>query len=463
MAKKNKEVKKGLKTNVENNKETKTAQVNNATETAEKKQETAEKKQEEVVTPPVQEQETKEQKEDKQPKKEAKKKPAVVIPEVVEENKETKDSKALANIPIGSTGSSFDAKAMLAFTMNDRYAHNKELSEHYPEFYQSMNRNIDVVVVLSLIDLRNELASKNERGEIKLTISPDQVIQLNEAAAMLGITLAPTKELPSKDSKDTQLSLDFTESKIPESLQEKKEEHTEKVELDPKKITTDEQVAAALSHLLSTGKNIVENIINTVEWYRVYSITKEENAEKKLSLDDRSVGEWLGEIFSKVPTTCIFNGFGSAMYNYTVTEGNPLHAHSITHSYASRAGWSEDQVADLIKCFITGKYNLKVKEGTTQDNPKENKAIVAIVGDLGLDFVNKLFEDLNSEDPIVKAQAKKTVECVRNHYFKKEDKVDLDALRLKVGQIINLYRDPMNRIEESAFMSVEETEKKKSE
>lgn len=394
--------------------------------------------------------------EKKSAKKASKEKEVLLVPEEAENSKDIK--KVINNIPIGSTGSSFDAKAMLAYTMNDRYKNNKELAERYPEFYQAMNRNIDVVVVLALVDLRNEIATRNSKGELKLTLEPDQVIQLQEAASLVGIELAPAKALPNKA--DGQMELNFTESKIPEALKENKEEEKE-VELDPKKITSEEEVNNALSYLLKHGKNIIENIINTVEWYRVFRCMKEENADKKLELDNRSVEEWLTEIFERIPTTAIFNGYGSAMYNFTYVSGNPLKAHSITHSYATKAGWSEEQIASLVKLLISGKYHLKVKDAQTPADPKENKAINAIVGSLGVEFVDKLFKDLNAEDSSTKDEAKKTIDCVRNHYFKKETNVSLDELRLKVGQIINLYRDPMDRIAEYAFSCEQvETEKK---
>ena len=458
---------KNAKTKAEIKKEAVKPQVENTTKEAPATE--APKKVEAVVeTPAPVATEVKEEKKETEapktePKKEKKSKSVTVVPEVVNTL-----PKIPTSIPVGSTASSFDAKARLASVMHERYACNNELKEHYPEFYEAMSRNLDVVVVLALTDLRNEIITKNEHGELKLTVNPEQVLQLQEAAAMVGIELAPAKALPGPNS---QLEINFTESKIPEALTEKKVVTKEKVELDPHKITTEEEVVKALNHLLTKGKNIAENVVNTVEWYRVYRGLKEANAEKKLELDNRTVGEWLQEIFSLTPATVIFNGLGQAIYNYACVTGNPIKSHCILHGSLSKdnLGWSEEQIADLAKCFITGKYKLKVANKEASEDPSKNKAMSAIIGSLGVEFVDKLFADSKNEnDEAAKRLASQTISIVKSNYFKKGEAITEDQLRLKIGQIINLYRDPMDRIAECAFYCGEakkeaeqpETEKK---
>lgn len=459
---------KNAKTKAETKKETVKSQVENTakeTSTAEVSKNVEATTETTVATATeVKEEKSKTEAPKTEQKKEKKATTVTVVPEVVNEPR----VKVPTNIPVGSAASSFDAKARLATVMHERYACNNELKERYPEFYEAMSRNLDVVVVLALTDLRNEIITKNERGELKLTVKPEQVLQLQEAAAMVGIELAPAKALPGPDS---QLEINFTESKIPEALTEKKAATEEKVELDPHKITSNEEVVKALNHLLTKGKNIAENVVNTVEWYRVYCGLKEENAEKKLELDNRTVGEWLQEIFNLTPATVIFNGLGQAIYNYTCVTGNPIKGHCILHGSLSKnnLGWSEEQIADLAKCFITGKYKLKVANKEASEDPTKNKAMSAIIGNLGVEFVDKLFADSkNEKDEAAKQLASQTISVVKSNYFKRGEAVTEDELRLKIGQIINLYRDPMDRIAECAFYCSEakkeaeqsETEKK---
>ena len=88
---------------------------------------------------------------------------------------------------------------------------------------------------------------------------------------MLGIKLAPAKALPGNDG---QMSINFSESEVPTELANSKPK-VEIPELDPNKITNDEELKTALNYLISKEKNVAENIVNTVEWYRVYRGLKE--------------------------------------------------------------------------------------------------------------------------------------------------------------------------------------------
>ena len=148
-----------------------------------------------------------------------------------------------AGIPIGSRESSVDGKAMLAFVMQQRYANNEELKKQYPELYADINRSIDVVTLLALVDVRQDLFDRGERGELQLQIASDQVLPLQSMAEMLGIKLAPAKALPGNDG---QMSINFSESEVPTELANSKPK-VEIPELDPNKIANDEELKTALN------------------------------------------------------------------------------------------------------------------------------------------------------------------------------------------------------------------------
>ena len=395
--------------------------------------------------------ETKKEEKKAPEKKESKKKDKTptLVPETVEEPIKPKSLEIPVNVAVGAQGSSFDGKAQLAYVMNSRY-NNAEVKKNYPEFFSAMSHNIDVVVLLALNDLRNEIATRAEGGELKLTVSSDQILQLNEAASMLGIELAPAKALPG--STDGQLQIDFQESKIPEELNEKTPEKKE-VELDPKKVKTTEMLIEALEHLMTASANPAERIANTVAWYRNYCINQEENAENKLKLDERTVGDWIDEIFDLIKPTVTLNGIGGACYIYNSQMKSPVKAHCILHSHFSKLNWSEEEIAELVKCFTKGKYRLKVQEGL-EDKPAENEALKAISGALGLEYIDKIFKDINSDVDEEKEGAKKILGLISTNYFPKDKPApSSDDLRMRLGQIINLYRDPMDRLD--TFMQAE--------
>lgn len=411
----------------------------------------------------------KEEKKDPKPATQKKKeKIPTIIPEDVSdkktpspEEKAVKRAAALvggvtgAGIPVGSTASSVDGKAMLAFVMQQRYANNEELAKRYPEVYADINRTIDVVSLLALVDIRQDLFNRGDRGELQLMIDANQLMPLQGMAEMLGIKLAPAKALPGGDG--NQLSIDFKESEVPEELSKDAGKPVDKVpELDPNKITTDEEVDAALTYLIGKERNVATNIVNTVEWYRTLRGLKESNADKKLALDEMTVGDWMNEIFSRINPVSLLKGLGSSVYVYTSQTGSPCMAHSVLHNHLTKAGWSEEQVAETVRALINENFRLKQKDNDKL-TPETDKAIVALISNLGEEYIDKLFADQNINTDGVEEGKKNLLEndqkiarmvlgSVRTNFFGKDDHPTQDELRLKVGQIINLYRDPASRL-----------------
>lgn len=446
----------------------------NTQQTAEKV-ETKENKKEEkkpqvaaqTVTNKDQKGETKEQKEQKKEQKsgtqkQKKDKTPTIIPEKVSpEEKALKRATSLvggitgAGIPVGSTASSVDGKAMLAFVMQQRYANNEELAKRYPEVYADINRTIDVVSLLALVDIRQDLFNRGERGELQLMIDANQLMPLQGMAEMLGIKLAPAKALPGSD--DGQLAIDFNKSEIPEELAKDAGKTVTKVpELDPNKITTDEEIDEALTYLINKERNVATNIVNTVEWYRTLRGLKETNADKKLALDEMTVGDWMNEIFSRINPVSLLKGLGSSVYLYTSQTGSPCMAHSVLRNHLIKAGWSEEQVAETVRALINENFRLRQKDNQEM-KPETDKAIMAVISNLGEEYIDKLFTDWGLNLEGVEESKKNQLEndrkiarmvlgSVKTNFFSKDESPTPDELRLKVGQIINLYRDPASRL-----------------
>lgn len=434
----------------------------------------AEKSAETKETKKEQKGETKEQKEQKKEQKpstqkQKKDKTPTIIPEEVTEDKPkvSPEEKALkratslvggitgAGIPVGSTASSVDGKAMLAFVMQQRYANNEELAKRYPEVYADINRTIDVVNLLALVDIRQDLFNRGERGELQLMIDANQLMPLQGMAEMLGIKLAPAKALPGGN--DGQLAIDFNKSEVPEELAKDAGKTVTKVpELDPNKITTDEEIDEALTFLINKERNVATNIVNTVEWYRTLRGLKETNADKKLALDEMTVGDWMNEIFSRISPVSLLKGLGSSVYLYTSQTGSPCMAHSVLRNHLIKAGWSEEQVAETVRALINENFRLKQKDNQEM-KPETDKAIMAVISNLGEEYIDKLFTDWGLNLEGVEESKKNQLEndrkiarmvlgSVKTNFFNKDESPTPDELRLKVGQIINLYRDPASRL-----------------
>lgn len=432
-----------------------------------------ETKQEAKKADPPKKEEKKEAKAPNPPKKAKEEKIPTLIPEEAgekasSEEKAIKRATALVNgvtgagIPIGSSSSSPDGKAMLAFVMQQRYANNEELEKHYPELYHDINRNIDVVTLLALVDIRQDLFNRGERGELELISDPNNILRLQSMAELLGIKLSPAKALPNKNG-DTQMAIDFAKAEVPEELSKdagKRSAAKEVPELDPNKVNTSEELTAALTHLTTNSQNIPTNIVNAVEWYRNYCILKADTANKKLEMDDKSVADWLNDIFTIVQPQSLLKGLGRAVYLYTSQTGSPCMAHAILHPYLTKAGWSEDQVASTLKALIQENFRYKLANDEKKElKPSDDKALQALVGTQGNDYINKLLSDFALDIKSVKDDEKNeaenskklaamTVSTVRKNYFPKDSKPSTDEVRMAIGRIINLYRDPADRLAE---------------
>ena len=329
--------------------------------------------------------EKKEEKKDKKDKKE--KKVPTFIPEEVHHD-ELRVQKSSAGSAVQR--SSADAKSRIMTVIWEKYGKDADFAKQYPEAYTDMMRNLDVVTVLALADIQNELQERTASGELKLTVSADQIMPLQNIAGMLGIELCEVKALPGSTD-DKQLKINF-----PEELKEKKEE--KKPELDPSKISSDEELKKAIEFLLRETPNVAVNIASTIQWYHDYCIFKTDNADKKLEYDNRAISEWVNDIFSKVQPTAILRGLGRSLYLYTKETGSPITAHTVLHHHLSQLGYSEEAIADLVKALITEqfRYNLSTDPKANKD-PKEDKAMMAIISNIGNDYIDTLFKNFNAE------------------------------------------------------------------
>lgn len=421
---------------------------------------TPEKKEEKKAEPKKPEPKKEEPKKEEKKTKTKKEHIPTIVPEDVTDNtaeKALERAKGITNaIPVGSSESSLNGKAMLANVMWEKYGKNQELAKNYPELYNDLMGNLDVVVLLGLVDVRQEMINKHTSGELSLTVAPENILHLQSMADMLGIKLAPAKALPGNDG---QLSIDFKESVVPEELTKDagKSEGREVPELDPSKINSDEEVIEALKYLLSNGKNTAENVVNTVEWYRTYNIKKASGADEILKFDNYTVGDWMHDIFHKVTPTSLVTGLGRSLYLLTKNTGSPCMAHTILHKNISKMGWSEDQIASTLKCFLTEKIRYELKT----DDPKElanDKVIQILLSSIGNDYINEIVNnfdvtltgDKDKDSALLEKRnrSRMVIGAVRQNYFDPSAKISPDEVRMTIGRIINLYRDPADRLEE---------------
>lgn len=453
-------------TKVENTEVTKTEKVSAETPvqkpTAQPKKEEKPKVQAKVEKQPT-------QKEVEKPKFKKEKTPTVIAEEVSPEEAVRTLAKSVGTPTTGSSTSSTDAKAMLAFVGHERFTKNEELKKNYPEQYNAINQAINAVWFLGMLGVQQELESLQADGKLQLIVSPDQVMPLQEMADMFGVKLAAPKELPG--ATDGQLAIPFSakDTVIPEQLKDPKLAKTEVPETDIEKVGTDhEKICAALDYLLRKNRNLVISLVDTVEWYRKLCINNAKTADEKLALNDRQIDEWINEIFHLVSVAGLMKGLGRSVYLYTKKEGAPVSAHCIVHG--SIPSVSDDEIVRIIRTIIQEnfRYNLEDKidangnviKTEKVENPSDDKAIRATMGVVGVEYIDKLMHDYTCSVPegatdeqlaeikIARDAARKVISLVRANYYPGKVPPTNEQLRFAVGKIINCYRSPMDQIAE---------------
>lgn len=410
---------------------------------------------------------------DKTAKVETKKKEQKIptfIPEPVEEVK-------LGNkigVPVSESGlsdikrSSTDAKARLVEYGYHRFVNNQEFKDKCPEAWRNTTQVCDVVWLLAMVDIRNEISQLNTNGQLVAKIPEDQLMPLTEVADMLGIQLATPKALTGPDG-EKQLTIDFMKSEVPEELTEKKPAKPEIPELDIEKVGSDhEMICDALSYLLRKNQNIAISLIETIDWYRKLCINNADDANLKISIDNRTVDEWMNEIFHLVPVTSLLKGLGRSVYLYTKTEESPVSAHCLLHGQLKDT--PEEDIVRILRVLIQEnfRYNLEDKldangnviKTNKIENPVDDKAIQATIGSLGVEYIDKLMSNLTASVPEGatdeqlaeigenRKKARKIISLVRANYYPGKVEPTNDQLRFAVGKIINLYRSPMDKLAE---------------
>ena len=429
---------------------------------------TAEKKDEKVTKAPANK--AQEKASTQKEKKEKKERVPEFIPEEVKDEvtfvpKEQVDKELIPLATGMPTRSSVDAKAKLVEYGYNRFINNQEFREKNPELHKVYAHNIDVVWLLAMVDIQNELHERKET-DLVVKIPVEEIMPLQEIAASLGITLASHKALPSSKG-EAQLEIDFGKTEIPKELRNVGK-MPEDPDLDPKKQRTAKELAEVLNYLMRKERNIAVALVNTVEWYRKNRIEQASTADGKLAIDNKTVEELINEIFTiiNVGDLGIFKGLGSTVYMYTKLHGSPIAAHSLLHHHMSKCGWSEEDIASACKALVQENFRLKKREDDKL-NIFDDKAIQATIANLGNQYLDKVFEfanattdgednaDKKNEIEYNKSWANRLLQLVKINYFPSGYKPTTDELRMKIGQILNLYRDPMDRLEEYKDTTVE--------
>ena len=201
-----------------------------------------------------------------------------------------------------------------------------------------------------------------EAGKVfGIEVNTDIIQGITDQFADFGITI-PTRAL-SAGKTDGQTLINFTEVKVDKEVEEmvKRESVVAKEEvapeLDATKISTVEEIQAALLYLLTRTLLVRQHtILITLLRTCVKEIRKfqEADAAKKETWDKILPGAILTDIFNVVQLpSSIINGLANAVYNTAKMDKTAISTHCVVHKHFPFMG--DDEIASIVRAILEHK------------------------------------------------------------------------------------------------------------
>ena len=330
---------------------------------------------------------------------------------------------------------------------------------------------------------------------------------LAAAAEDLGFKIPDIKALPAgKDEGTIVLPADKvnvpaeTKKKLQE---EKKIREAEKPELDPEKITSEEDLKKALEYMFITqsGRRLTGTLIDGINFmkkFRLHESSLAENAdEAKAKFENYNSGDWLDDLFSYVQPSVFFTGIGRGMANVTMVEKNPIHAFiifrdAIKDKETGNPVLSDQELAYCVKSIIKWYCNTNIESNKkaieafdAKKNAKDIEACNVRIADLEniigfitnpsdevvaslLDNIGSKFNSDGSTLTPECAHANTIFNTVCKSYYNKAlstcDYKNLDVnVQQYAGCIINLFREAGTDIKTYSMSNISDLEERSEE
>lgn len=296
---------------------------------------------------------------------------------------------SLGNAPASHLSS--DGAAMLAYTMQRKYFDNPDAKNHYTAtFLTNMSAIQDGIIIGTIIQ---EVVTTNT--PISLLIKKASYPQLRNLVEGYGIKLPELNELalPSKEelemmkkfgiteSNDGQLKIPFTPEDVDDNTKKiiKKEQEAVKkeVEMDPKKITSDEQASDALCKIYADRNikggihKILLNAIHFVREYRFAQAERANDANMKAALESRTINDWLTDAITIKEPLLILKNVASTLCNAINKVGNPISAFLSFKSAITKNGvcpLKDEEIAMMTKSLVNWYVSFMSAEYRSQLN-----------------------------------------------------------------------------------------------
>ena len=329
---------------------------------------------------------------------------------------------------------------------------------------------------------------------------------LVKAAEDLGFKIPDIKALPANT--EGKISLSAKQVEIPEETKEKikKEKEIsegEKPELDPEKITSEEDLKKALEYIFIKGNEkslpkLLTNAVDFMKKFRLHEASLAENAtEARARFENYNTGDWLDDIFSYFQPPVFFNGIGRGMASVTEMEKSPVHAFiilrdAIRDKESGMPVLEDQEIAHCVKCIIKWFCNTNIKsneKAVSELDEKKNKDVIVKCKEAIVKY-NKILEYITNPSSIEADTltdnigsyfdsdgSQLTKECqdanrlynkvCKSYYGKQISDIDYTNIATNiqqyVGCIINLFRDAGSQLVNYKYANITELEERSEE
>lgn len=420
--------------------------------------------------------------------------PQVNKPETpaVEKHAEMTDDQALAQfntnpaaVATGHTSGALspDSKVRLLDLARRTFVEESRPYLQFPQQTQvTVNRIVAVGILCTMAD--HVVAGDDQFAAVMQQQGYNALVS---AAKDLGFKLPDIKALPA--AANGEVTLTAANVEVPEETKEtlKKEQETRKgeaPELDPEKITSEEDLKKALEYMFAQRSNkLVDTLVNGVDFmkkFRLHEASLAENAEEaKAKFENYNSGNWLDDLFSYVKPSVFFTGIGRGMASVIAAEKDPIHAFcifrdAIKDKQTNEPVIDDQEIAYCVKSIVKWVCNCNIesnKKAIDALDKKKNAKEIANC-EASVKYYNEIIEYLTNPttaniDVMIENMGSKfdaggvlTQECqdanrmfnviCKTYYGKQLSTTDYKNIAINVqnygGKIVNLFCDAGSKV-----------------
>lgn len=364
-----------------------------------------------------------------------------------------------------------------------------------------VNKIVAVGILCTLAD-----HSTNGEDSFATVLNTQAYPSLASAAEDLGFKIPDIKALPA-GTKEGTVMLPASEVKVPEETKEQlKKEHEirngEAPELDPTKISSEEDVKKALEYIFtsSNGKRLPDLLMSATDFmkkFREHEAELAENTEEaKAKFANYNAGNWLDEVFGYFKPTVFFNGIGRGMASVADVEKGPIHAFvvfrdAIKDKKTGNPVLDDQETAYCVKsimkwiCNANIESNKKAIENLDKEKNKTeiekceaqiqkyNNILSYITSpdsssvDTMLDNIGSKFDEGGQLTPECQKANQMFNRICKTYYGKQLSNTDYKNLNENIKQygyhIINLFRAPGEQLVDVGLINISDLEERSKE